>query len=96
MMIMLELYLGLRGPMVELVKSWSPLVCVSSSMCVLFLKFLSYVFWYLWFCLLLWVNFVCVGCWLSLTMICTSMEFGHKLSNVLCAKYLYYVFSFKY
>ena len=56
MMIKFELYLGLRGPMVELVKSWSPLVSVSSSMCVLFLKFLRCVFWYLWFCLLLGVG----------------------------------------
>ena len=48
-------------------------------MCVLSLKFLRCVIWYLWVCLLLWVNFVYVGCWLSPTMICTSMKFVHKL-----------------
>ena len=79
MMLKSELYLGLRGPMVELMKSWSPLVSVSSSMCVLSLKFLMCVSCYLCFLLFLWVNFVCVGCWLSPTMICTSMKFVHKL-----------------
>ena len=79
MMLKSELYLGLRGPMVERMKSWSPLVSVSSSMCVLSLKFLMCVSCYLCFLLFLWVNFVCAGCWLNSYMIFLPMEFGHKL-----------------
>ena len=74
---MVEFYLGLGGPKIELVESWFPVDV--SRLCVLSLKFLRCVIWYLWVCLLLWVNFVCVGCWLSPTKICTSMKFVRKL-----------------
>ena len=32
----------------------------------------------LWFCLILWVNFICDGCWVSSNKICITMEFGYK------------------
>ena len=53
-------------------------------MCVLTLKFLVCVSCFLLYCLLLWVNFVCVGCCLSPNMICFFMEFGHKLHCTRC------------
>ena len=78
---MLGLYLGLGGPMIELVESWYPLVDVRCRKCVLFLKFLICGFYYMLFYLSLWVNFVCVECWLHSYMIFIPMEFGHKFQR---------------
>ena len=78
MIVKLEFYLGLWGLMVDLVEFWSPLVSVKSRICVLVLKFLLGVSYYLWVCLTLWVNFGCVDFWLNSNMIGTTMEFGNK------------------
>ena len=69
---------GYGGLIKELVESWSPLVVISSRICVLILRFLLGVSCLLWVCLLLWVNFGCVGYRLHSNMIGTTMEFGHK------------------
>ena len=73
------LYLGQGGPIVEIVVSWSPPVGVRSRVDVLFLELFIFVTCYQWVCLILWVNFVYVGCWLLSNMILCPMEFGHKL-----------------
>ena len=74
-----DLYLGQGGPIVEIVVSWSPPVGVRSRVDVLFLELFIFVSCYQWVCLILWVNFVYVGCWLLSNMILCLMEFGHKL-----------------
>ena len=78
MMVQLVFYLGVGGPMIEPVESWSPPVVLRSRICVFILKFPLGVSCYPWVCLLLWVNFGCVGYWLSSNMIGTLLEFGHK------------------
>ena len=59
------------------------LVVLSSRICVLILRFLLGVSCLLWVCLLLWVNFGCVGYRLHSNMIGTTMEFGHKFHGTL-------------
>ena len=78
MKLLYECYLDLRGSMVVLLVSESPLLSIRVSICVKSVDFLMWVFCWLWSCLILQVNFACVGCWLSFPMIIIPLVFAIK------------------
>ena len=75
---------GFSGVQMEF---WSPLLVVRSMLRVLFVILYSWVSFWFCSCLLLWVNFVRVGCWFSFTMIIASLEFVLKFQVVSSPSY---------
>ena len=83
MRVKLELYRIFREAMVELLESWSPLLDFRCRICGLINKLTLWVPCCLFFCILLWVNYVCAKCWSVHIMVSIPLEFVYNLYRFL-------------